>query len=108
MLPMQSKPSPAVLGVNQTQKFKDHNHAPSQSCSLAFFMPLFLPSDLIQTLLGFILAALELAIPSEEGSMSQAERLARSFQGYLCRADSRQEIKMLHDDDPLSTPDGGH
>lgn len=62
MLPMQSKPSPAVLGVNQTQKFKEHNHVPSQSCSLAFFMPLFLPSDLIQTLLGFILAALELAI----------------------------------------------
>ncbi|XP_074400148.1 GTP cyclohydrolase 1 isoform X2 [Zonotrichia albicollis] len=67
-------------------------------------MPLFPPSDLIQTLLGFILAAL-VASPAQEGSRVAG---GARFQGYLCRADSRQEIKMLHEDDPLSAADGGH
>jgi len=39
---------------------------------------------------------------------SQAEYLAHSFQGYLCSADSKQEIKMVRDDDTLLTTDGGH
>lgn len=59
-----------------------------------------------KTLLGFILVALQVASPSQE----HRQNAVSSFQGYLGRADSRQEIKMCSDDDgdPLSTADGGH
>lgn len=43
-----------------------------------------------------------------KGRALQAEHLAHSFQGYLCSADSKQEIKTLHDDDTLSATDGSH
>lgn len=61
--------------------------------------PLPCPLSLLRSLLGFSPAVLQVASPSWEGRASQAEHLAHSFQGYLCSADSKQEIKMLRDDD---------
>lgn len=76
-----------------------------------FSCPLLLLSDPIQNPSGIhpgCLAGLPALLRKEPAW--RAERGARSFQGYLCGADSRQEIKMCSDDDddPLSTVDGGH